>query len=217
MDHLNRRRSPSPTKATNPMQFVSPRVASPVKSAVVSSPVKTSTMESTPTGGFRSVLASKATAATTTPTNSTVSPIKNATPTGYRAPSPTKQGPTFRSVSPSKALVEQRATSPVKVKDQAFMTSLKAQGFEETSSKSKLVYNFEKKEEGKEKEEKEERSNYADNFFLKNDETSKVGRDTIGRRNVVVEDKEEEVEQKRDQLSPMRDNMVGFEFGSVEC
>ena len=73
-------------------------------------------------------------------------------------------------------MVEQRAGSPTKVKDQAFITSLKAQGFEETSSKSKLVYNFEKKEE-------EERSNYADNFFLKNDEASKVGRDTIGRRN----------------------------------
>ena len=97
-------------------------------------------------------------------------------------------------------MVEQRAGSPSKVKDQEFITSLKAQGFEETSSKSKLVYNFEKKEE-------EERSNYADNFFLKNDEASKVGRDTIGRRNEVVED--EEVERKRDQLSPMRDNMVG--------
>ena len=82
---------------------------------------------------------------------------------------------------------------------------MKAQGFEETSSKSKLVYNFEKKE-GKE----EERSNYADNFFLKNDEASKVGRDTIGRKKDVVED--EEVEQKRDQLSPMRDNMVGSRF-----
>ena len=100
-------------------------------------------------------------------------------------------------------MVEQRAGSPTKVKDQAFITSLKAQGFEETSSKSKLVYNFEKKEE-------EERSNYADNFFLKNDEASKVGRDTIGRRNEVVED--EEVERKRDQLSPMRDNMVGSRF-----
>ena len=100
-------------------------------------------------------------------------------------------------------MVEQRAGSPTKVKDQAFITSLKAQGFEETSSKSKLVYNFEKKEE-------EERSNYADNFFLKNDEASKVGRDTIGRRNEVVED--EEVERKRDQLSPMRDNMVGSQL-----
>merc|ERR1712126_681011 len=151
MDHLNRRRSPSPTKAANPMQFVSPRVASPVKSAaIIASPVKTTATESTPTSGFRSVLATKATADTTTPTTSTVSQIKNPTPTGYRAPSPTKQGPNFRSVSPSKAVAEQRATSPTKVKDQAFMTSLKAQGFEETSSKSKLVYNFEKKEEEKE-------------------------------------------------------------------
>ena len=100
-------------------------------------------------------------------------------------------------------MVEQRAGSPTKLKDEAFITSLKAQGFEETSSKSKLVYNFERKE-----EKEGERSNYADNFFLKNDEVSKVGRDTIGRRKEVVEE-EEEVEQKRDQLSPMRDNMVG--------
>merc|ERR1719234_1968360 len=83
MDHLQRRRSPSPTKSA--MQFVSPRVASPVKSAA--SPVKsTNNMESTPTGGFRSILASKA-----TPTNTTTtSPIKNTTPTGYRATSPSK-------------------------------------------------------------------------------------------------------------------------------
>ena len=108
-------------------------------------------------------------------------------------------------------MVEQRPGSPTKVKDQAFITSLKAQGFEETSSKSKLVYNFEKK---KEEEGKEERTNYADNFFLKNDEASKVGRDTIGRRKEMVEDNEDEevVERKRDQLSPMRDNMVGFNF-----
>ena len=163
MDHLARRRSPSPTKsAANPMQFVSPRVASPVKAAIgaSASPVKTS-VDSTPTGGFRSILASKATPTTA----SSSSPIKNTTPTGYRATSPTKQGPTFRSVSPSKAVVE-RPGSPSKVKDQAFITSLKAQGFEETSSKSKLVYNFEKKKE----EEEEKRTNYADNFFLKNDE-----------------------------------------------
>ena len=86
---------------------------------------------------------------------------------------------------------------------------MKAQGFEETSSKSKLVYNFEKKG----KEEEEERTNYADNIFLKNDEASKGGRDTVGRRKAdeVVEN-EEEVERKRDQLSPMRDNMVGLNF-----
>jgi len=199
MDHLHRRRSPSPTKATNPMQFVSPRVGSPVKSASVApaSPVKTTT-ESTPTGGFKSILATKA--SVTVASNS--SPIKNTTPTGYRAPSPTKQGPTFRSVSPAKVVAEQRAGSPTKLKDQGFITSLKAQGFEETSSKSKLVYNFEKKD-----EKEEERSNYADNIFLKNDEASKVGRDTVGRRKEVVEDEEEEG--KRDQLSPMRDNMVG--------
>merc|ERR1719341_2791537 len=206
MDHLHRRRSPSPTKATNPMQFVSPRVGSPVKSASVApaSPVKTTT-ESTPTGGFKSILATKA--SVTVASNS--SPIKNTTPTGYRAPSPTKQGPTFRSVSPAKVLVEQRAGSPTKLKDQAFITSLKAQGFEETSSKSKLVYNFEKKD-----EKEEERSNYADNFFLKNDEGSKSGRDTVGRRKesskeMVEDEEDEEVERKRDQLSPMRDNMVG--------
>ena len=112
-------------------------------------------------------------------------------------------------------MVEQRPGSPTKVKDQAFITSLKAQGFEETSSKSKLVYNFEKK---KEEEGKEERKNYADNFFLKNDEASKVGRDTIGRRKEMVEDNEDEevVERKRDQLSPMRDNMVGFNFFNLE-
>ena len=206
MDHLQRRRSPSPTKASNPMQFVSPQVASPLKSTgATTSPVK-SCIESTPTGGFRSILASKATGSTTTPTTTTSSPIKNTTPTGYRAPSPTKQAPTFRSVSPSKAVVE-RPISPTKVKDQGFITSLKAQGFEETSSKSKLVYNFEKKG----KEEEEERTNYADNIFLKNDEASKGGRDTVGRRKAdeVVEN-EEEVERKRDQLSPMRDNMVGL-------
>ena len=121
-----------------------------------------------------------------------------------------KQGPTFRSVSPSKAVVE-RPGSPSKVKDQAFITSLKAQGFEETSSKSKLVYNFEKKKE----EEEEKRTNYADNFFLKNDEGSKGGRDTVGRKKepskeMVEDEEDEEVERKRDQLSPMRDNMVGF-------
>merc|ERR1719370_2160267 len=165
LDHLQRRRSPSPTKASNnPMQFVSPQVGSPVKASVTPvSPVKTADMA--PTGGFRSVLASKASGAST-------SPVKNSTPSGYRAPSPSKEAPTFRSVSPSKV---NRPASPTKSKDESFITSLKAQGFEETSSKSKLVYNFEKKE----KEEKEkERANNADNFFLKNDEAAKGGRDT---------------------------------------
>ena len=95
LDHLQRRRSPSPTKASNnPMQFVSPQVGSPVKTTVTPvSPVKT--VDMAPTGGFRSVLASKASGATK-------SPIKNSTPSGYRAPSPSKEAPTFRSVSPSK-------------------------------------------------------------------------------------------------------------------
>ena len=64
--------------------------------------------------------------------------------------------------------------------------------------------------------EEKERTNYADNFFLKNDEATKGGRDTTGRKkmgeasNVVVEEEEENNGgRRRDQLSPMRDNMVG--------
>merc|ERR1719394_2327875 len=158
LDHLQRRRSPSPTKAANPMQFVSPQVGSPVKTSVTPVSPVVKTVDMAQTGGFRSVLASKASGAST-------SPIKNSTPAGYRAPSPSKEAPTFRSVSPSKV---NRSGSPTKSKDESFITSLKAQGFEETSSKSKLVYNFEKKEE-------KERTNYADNFFLKNDEAAKGG------------------------------------------
>ena len=206
LDHLQRRRSPSPTKASNPMQFVSPQVGSPVKTSVTPVSPVVKTVDMAPTGGFRSVLASKASGAST-------SPIKNSTPAGYRAPSPSKEAPTFRSVSPSKV---NRSGSPTKSKDESFITSLKAQGFEETSSKSKLVYNFEKKEEEGEKE----MTNYADNFFLKNDEAAKGERDTAGRKkmgeasNVVEEEEEEEEEEnnggrRRDQLSPMRDNMVG--------
>ena len=206
LDHLQRRRSPSPTKASNPLQFVSPQVGSPVKTSVTPvSPVKT--VDMAPTGGFRSVLASKASGAST-------SSIKNSTPSGYRAPSPSKEAPTFRPVSPSKV---NRSASPTKSKDESFITSLKAQGFEETSSKSKLVYNFEKKE-----EEEEERTNYADNFFLKNDEAAKGGRDTTGRKKMgeasnVEEEEEEENNggRRRDQLSPMRDNMVGSHHHSL--
>ena len=204
LDHLQRRRSPSPTKASNPMQFVSPQVGSPVKTSVTPVSPVVKTVDMAPTSGFRSVLASKASGATK-------SPIKNSTPSGYRAPSPSKEAPRFRSVSPSKV---NRSGSPTKSKDESFITSLKAQGFEETSSKSKLVYNFEKKEE-------EERTNYADNFFLKNDEAAKGGRDTTGRKkmgetsNLVVEEEEEEENnggRRRDQLSPMRDNMVGSQY-----
>lgn len=171
MDHL-RRRSPSPTKK-NTMQFVSP--VKSCSSPATSTPITTSPSKSV---GFRSCLASKASSVsstTKTPSFRSVSPTKisgtaitNSTPSCYRSVSPTKATPAtphttptgFRSVSPSK--------TSVPAPDASFVTSLKAQGFQETNSKSKLVYNFDSAA-----PESPEMTNYADNVFLRNDEATK--------------------------------------------
>lgn len=90
-----------------------------------------------------------------------ISPQVSASPTkpgdNYRSRSPVKS---FRSVSPTKApapppppksgsspvksSIANRPASPTKPADASFVTTLKAQGFQESESKTKLVYDFEK-------------------------------------------------------------------------
>jgi len=127
-DHI---RSASPVKSSphiNPQQFISPQVNQ--------SPTK-------PSDNYRSQ-----------------SPVKS-----FRSVSPTKAAPTYRSVSPTKApappppalptagspaaktIFSSRSVSPSKAPDASFVTSLKAQGFQESESKTRLVYDFEKEKE----------------------------------------------------------------------
>ena len=100
--------------------------------------------------------------------------------------SPTKPGDiastrSVRFVSPTKAPAPQppvrdRSVSPCaeakeSTTDSSLMESLKAQGFQETSSQSKLVYKFDKKEQ--ENVDGTRKSPIRSNTFVKNDEAAK--------------------------------------------
>jgi len=122
-------RSASPVKSSshmNPQQFTSPQVQySPTKSSEL-------VRSQSPLKNIRSVSPTKA-----VPNYRSVSPSKApATPT---PPSRPKSGS-----SPVKSCLPNRTVSPSKPADASFVTSLKAQGFQESESNSRLVYDFEK-------------------------------------------------------------------------
>lgn len=163
LDHL---RSRSPVKASsghsNPNQFISPQTT-----ARALSPDKANTRPLSPTKPSDNVRNSPA----RTRSVRFVSPTK--------APAP--QTPEPRAVSPC---VEAREST-----ESSLMESLKAQGFQESGSKSKLVYKFDHN-----KEETPARSPVKSNNFVQDNDTV-----VLTLRNGVVKERERSV-------SPMRAN-----------
>jgi len=121
-------KAPSPSKHA-PVKTDHIRSTSPVKSSInpqqfispqvtTHSPIKSSNLrESSPSKTLRSV-----------------------SPTKAPAPPP----PPKLTQSPAKGSASCRSVSPTKQADASFVTTLKAQGFQETESKSKLVYDFDR-------------------------------------------------------------------------
>jgi len=121
-----------PKAVTKPV----PRAPSPSKHAPVrtdhiraTSPVKTSI---NPQQFISPQISS--TSPNKTNDNRSRSPVKS-----FRSVSPTKAP---APPPPSKSLFSERPCSPTKPADASFVTSLKAQGFQESDSKSKLVYDY---------------------------------------------------------------------------
>jgi len=155
-------RAPSPTKHA-PVRTDHIRSVSPVKSSqhinsqqfisphVSSSPSKTSDFRSrSPVKTFRSV-----------------SPTKAPAP-----PPPPKSGS-----SPVKSSSSDRPASPLKLSDASFVTNLKAQGFQESESKTKLVYDFDR-EDGPSRPRRDQssspsRSPVKSNMFIQQDTENK--------------------------------------------
>jgi len=125
-DHL-RGRSPTKQSPLNPNQFISPQRGREQPQSA--SPART-----------RSVRFVSPTKSALALSPRAVSPCKS--PEKSPEKSPRKSPDKSPVKSPVKNLVPTRKISPAKPTDASFVGSLKAQGFQESDSKSKLVYDF---------------------------------------------------------------------------
>jgi len=121
-------RAPSPSKHA-PVKTDHIRATSPVKSSInpqqFISPQVPSQSPTKPSDNHRS--------------RSPVKTFRSVSPTKAPAPPPPP-----KPVSPVKVSSSNRSRSPTKPTDASFVSNLKAQGFQESESKSKLVYDFDK-------------------------------------------------------------------------
>eukprot|EP00092_Neocalanus_flemingeri_P040288 GFUD01043883.1.p1 GENE.GFUD01043883.1~~GFUD01043883.1.p1 ORF type:complete len:1410 (-),score=481.54 GFUD01043883.1:150-4379(-) len=207
-DHI---RSASPVKSSpriNPQQFINPQVSTSPTKQVSTSPTKqVSTCPTKPSNSYRSLSPVKSFRSVSptkaSPINRPASPVKAPAP----PPPPTLPKSGF---SPSKPTNSSRSVSPSKAPDASFLSSLKAQGFQESESKTRLVYDFEKENEESTRHQREQslspsRSPVKSNMFVQQDMENQDHERNVSpvRGNPFL------VKDKRTRTSPTRDGERG--------